>query len=265
MFLRRKSRFLNPPGLTESDTRALLRDAVALLPNPARRQFLRGAVGLGSLTLLTGCAITDGPSAEEALKVISRFNDRMQAWLFDPETLAPSFAREEITRPFPFNAYYSREEAPEIEAKDWALETTGKVQEARSWTLADFQAMPQETQITKHICIEGWSAIGQWTGVPLRHFLERIGADLSAPYVAFQCADDYSTSLDMATALHPQTQMTIGFDGGVLPRIYGFPMKIRVPTKLGFKNPKHVIALEVTDEYREGFWEAYGYNWHSGL
>ena len=92
----------------------------------------------------------------------------------------------------------------------------------------------------------------------------RIGADTRARYVAFKCADGYSTSLDMATALHPQTQMTFKFADEILPRAYGFPMKIRVPTKLGFKNPKHIMAMFVTNTYPGGYWEDQGYNWFSG-
>ena len=124
--------------------------------------------------------------------------------------------------------------------------------------------LPKETQITQHICIEGWSAISKWSG-PLSDFLRRIGVDLTAKYVGFRCEDRYSASLDMATALHPQTQMTLGMDDGPLPRLYGFPMKIRVPTKLGFKNPKHVNELFVTNDYPGGFWEDRGYNWFIGL
>ena len=129
----------------------------------------------------------------------------------------------------------------------------------------ELRAMPQESQITRHICIEGWSAIGQWSGVRLRDFLVRIGADTRARYVAFRCADDYRGSIDMATALHPQTLLALTFRGAPLPPRYGFPLKLRVPTKLGFKNPKHIVAIEVTNTFPGGFWEDYGYNWFSGL
>ena len=107
----------------------------------------------------------------------------------------------------------------------------------------------EETQITRHICVEGWSAIGKWTGVRLSEFLRRVGADTRAKYVWFRCAEGYSTSIDMATALHPQTQMTFKFDGEILPRKYGFPMKVRMPTKLGFKNPKHVMEIAVINNW----------------
>jgi len=126
------------------------------------------------------------------------------------------------------------------------------------------RALPQQSQITRHICIEGWSAIGQWSGVPLRAFLERIGADLRGRYVSFKCADKYYASIDMATALHPQTILALDFAGGPLPTQYGFPLKLRVPTKLGFKNPKHIVSLSVTNTYPGGYWEDQGYNWFSG-
>ena len=98
------------------------------------------------------------------------------------------------------------------------------------------------SQITRHVCVEGWSAIGSWQGVRLSEFLKRLGADTRAKYVWFQCAEGYSNTIDMATALHPQTQLTFKFDNQILPRKYGFPMKCRMPTKLGFKNPKYIIA-----------------------
>ena len=99
----------------------------------------------------------------------------------------------------------------------------------------------------------------------LRTFLERVGADTSARYVGFKCEDDYYTSLDMATALHPQTLLAFRYADQILPAKYGFPMKLRVPTKLGFKNPKHIRAIFVTNDYPGGYWEDQGYNWFSGL
>ncbi|MGF6856697.1 DMSO/TMAO reductase YedYZ molybdopterin-dependent catalytic subunit [Paraburkholderia sp. CI3] len=120
------------------------------------------------------------------------------------------------------------------------------------------------SQITRHICIEGWSAIGRWDGIPFSQFLARAGADMSAKYVAFECADNYSTSIDMPTALHPQTLLTLGYDGQTLPPKYGFPMKLRMPTKLGYKNPKHIVAISVTNTYPGGYWENQGYNWFGG-
>jgi DMSO/TMAO reductase YedYZ molybdopterin-dependent catalytic subunit len=250
------------PGV---DAKLLIKDAAKLLPDPTRRFFLRGAASLGAITFLTGCDVTDSLSAENALQAMSRFNDKAQAWLFNPNKLAPTYPESAITWPFPFNGYYPEEDAPEVDGKDFALEVGGLIDEKNTWTLERLYALPQETQITRHICVEGWSAIGKWTGVRLSEFLKRIGADTRAKYVWFQCAEGYSNTIDMATALHPQTQLTFKFDDQILPRKYGFPMKCRMPTKLGFKNPKYVIAMHVTNKDLGGYWEDQGYNWHSGL
>ena len=120
------------------------------------------------------------------------------------------------------------------------------------------------SQITRHICVEGWSAIGKWSGVRFSEFLARIGADTTAKYVGFKCGDDYSTSIDMATALHPQTQLSFRYANALLPPKYGYPMTLRIPTKLGVKNPQHIAALFVTNTYPGGYWEDQGYNWFSG-
>jgi DMSO/TMAO reductase YedYZ molybdopterin-dependent catalytic subunit len=255
-------KLLKIPGV---DAKLLVKDATRLMTPTSRRAFLAGSGGLGSLLLLTGLGVTSSGSAEKLLRAMSGFNDEVQAAMFSPARLAKTYSEADITRPFPFNAFYAEDEAPKIAEVDWQLEVSGLVRDRTPWTLARLRSLPQETQITRHICIEGWSAIGKWTGVRLSTFLERIGADARASYVGFTCDDRYSTSLDMPTALHPQTQITLGLDGGPLPRAYGFPIKVRVPTKLGFKNPKHVVAMTVTNDYPGGFWENQGYNWFSGL
>jgi len=249
------------PGV---DKKLLVRDAVKLLPDVSRRRFLAGGASLGALTLLTGCDVTDSFSADDMLAQISKFNDRVQALIFSPTTLAPTYTEADIKRPFPFNAYYDEDDAPEVDAADWKLEVTGLVQNKKSWTLPELYKLPEVSQITRHICVEGWSAIGSWQGTPLRDFLKLVGADTSAKWVHFRCAENYTSSLDMPTALHPQTQMTFKFDNKILPRAYGFPMKIRVPTKLGFKNPKYVVSMDVTNDYKGGYWEDQGYNDFSG-
>jgi DMSO/TMAO reductase YedYZ molybdopterin-dependent catalytic subunit len=249
------------PGV---DQKLLIKDAGKLLPDPSRRLFLRGATSLGALTFLTGCDIVDEDSAEKVLRYVSTFNDRVQAAIFQPQKLAPVYPESMITRPFPFNAYYSEDEAPDVDGDSYKLEVAGLVENKKSWTLPELYALPQERQITRHICVEGWSAIGDWTGTRLSDFLKRVGADLTAKYVYFICKEGYSNTIDMPTALHPQTLMVFKFGNEILPRRYGYPMKIRMPTKLGYKNPKHVIAMAVTNEDRGGYWEDQGYNWFGG-
>ena len=250
------------PGV---DPKLAIKDAAKLMPDPMRRHFLRGAVSLGALAFLTGCDIIDSDSTENALKVVSRFNDKVQAWLFDPNKLAPTYTEADLTRPFPFNAYYDEDEAPVVDPATYKLEISGLVDNKKPWTLDELHELPEVSQITRHVCVEGWSAIGSWQGAVLSDFLKRIGADTKAKYVFFKCAEGYTNTIDMPTALHPQTQMTFKYDHKLLPRAYGFPMKIRMPTKLGFKNPKFVVAMEVTNRDHGGYWENQGYNWFSGL
>jgi DMSO/TMAO reductase YedYZ molybdopterin-dependent catalytic subunit len=221
-------------------------------------------LSLGALTLLSGCDVTDAESVQKVLWSMSRWNDRVQGWLFDPDKLAPEFPESAITTPFLFNAFYSENEIPKVDAANYKLEISGLVREKKTWSLPELYALPRVSQITRHICVEGWSAISKWSGVRFSDFLRLIGADLTAKYVGFRCADNYSTSIDMPTALHPQTQLTLQFADQILPPQYGFPMKLRIPTKLGFKNPKHIVALFVTNDYPGGYWEDQGYNWFSG-
>src|SRR5690606_2452421 len=174
------------------------------LPLAARRRFLTRGLTLGGLSLLSGCVIDDDATAEAASTRIARINDWVQGRLFDPSQLAPTYPDSMIARPFPFNAFYGEDQAPRIDAGDFRLEVSGLVARKQPWSLADLRALPRYSQVTRHICVEGWSAIGKWAGPRLSDFLRMIGADLSARYVGVHCADNYYTSIDMTTALHPQ-------------------------------------------------------------
>jgi DMSO/TMAO reductase YedYZ molybdopterin-dependent catalytic subunit len=238
--------------------------SVPLIEKIERRLFLKQSLSLGGLALLSGCELTEDDGVQRMLMSMSRWNDRAQGWLFNPNKLAAEYPESAITKPFPFNAFYGEDEVEEVDANSYKLELAGLIREKTPWSLPEFHALPQTSQITRHICVEGWSAIGKWSGIRFSAFLERIGADTSAKYVGFKCVDDYYSSIDMATALHPQTLLALRFADQVLPPKYGFPMKLRIPTKLGFKNPKHIIAMFVTNTYPGGYWEDKGYNWFSG-
>jgi DMSO/TMAO reductase YedYZ molybdopterin-dependent catalytic subunit len=229
----------------------------------SRRRLLRGGVSFGSLMLLTGCDLSTHSGVDAALWTMLRFNDRVQAALFNPHRLAPTFPASAITSPFRFNAYYPEWQTRPV-PDDWRLELSGLVADKASWTVADLRKLPQQEQITRHICIEGWSQIGQWSGVPLRVFLQRVGADLRARYVAFTCFDGYSTSIDMASALHPQTILALDFERQPLTPEWGAPVRLRIPVKLGFKSAKNLQSISVTNAYPGGYWEDQGYNWFSG-
>ena len=229
-----------------------------------RRRLLRGGLSLGGLTMLTGCDISDTDAVQRALSAVSRWNDRVQAALFSPTRLAPVFDERLAVKDFRYNAWYPAEKSPVLDGATYKLELAGLIADKRPWTLPQLYALPQESQVTRHVCVQGWSMIGKWTGTPLRVFLAHVGADTSARYVGFESADGYYESMDMATALHPQTIMAFRQSDEILPHKNGFPFKIRVPTKLGFKNPKWVTTLYVSNSQHKGFWPDRGYNWFSG-
>lgn len=230
-----------------------------------RRALLRGGMSLGALTLLTGCDLSDNDAVQRVLARFSAWNDRVQAALFNPNKLAPTFPDTEAVKDFRYNAWYGPENAPALNAEDYRLSLAGLIANKKPWTVDQLYTLPQISQVTRHVCVEGWSMIGKWTGTPLRTFFQRIGADTTARYVGFECADGYYESIDMATALHPQTIMAFKLSDEILPRKYGYPFKIRVPTKLGFKNPKFVTTMFVTNLRPPGFWPDRGYNWFSGI
>jgi pentapeptide MXKDX repeat protein len=160
------------------DGPAVVQEALGLiLPRVAdasRRRFLRGTLTLGGVAMLGGCSITDDSHVEAALVSISRFNDHVQGWLFDPTRLAPTYPETMITRPFPFNAYYGEDEVRQVDGDAWRLAITGLVADRRRWSLAELRTLPQAVQVTRHICVEGWSAIrpdGEVRRLPLRRRL----------------------------------------------------------------------------------------------
>ena len=230
-----------------------------------RRGLLRGSLSLGALVMLTGCDVKRPASVEAALLAISRFNDDIQALLFNPDKLAPTYPASMILRPPKFNAYYDVIDVKPVNGATWRLELSGLIADKRPWTLQELQAMPQTSIVIKHICVEGWSYIGGWTGVQLRTFLEHVGADLHAKYVAFKTADNYPSSIDMASALHPQTLLATEYGGQTMADPFGYPVRLRTAVKLGYKNPKWVTAIEVTNKYPGGYWESRGFPWFAGL
>ena len=230
-----------------------------------RRGFLRGSLSLGALVSLAGCDISNKDAVRNTLRRVSLWNDRVQMALFDPRRLAPTYTEAEVLKPPRFNAFYAVDQVKPVDATTWKLELGGSIRDRKPWTLLELNALPQVSQITRHVCVEGWDYIGKWSGVPLKLFLERVGADMGASFVNFRCADGYSSSLDMPTAVHPQTQLTLRYADQVLPDAFGFPLRLRAATKLGFKTPKWITAIEVTRRNPGGYWEDRGYNWFSGI
>lgn len=256
-----RSRF-RPKHIPDS---TVMQEFAPLVRNIERRGLFRGNLSLGAVAMLGGCSPSDTSAMQATLRAISRFNDNVQAWLFDPTRLAPTYPASMVLKPPRFNAFYDPEDVRPVDGDNWRLELTGRITDRQPWTLQQITALPEQEIIIRHICVEGWDYIGQWSGVPLRLFLERIGADLSCRYVAFRCADDYWSSIDMASALHPQTLLATKYAREPLADPFGYPLRLRTSVKLGFKNPKWITAIEVTNDYPGGYWEDQGFNWFSGL
>jgi DMSO/TMAO reductase YedYZ molybdopterin-dependent catalytic subunit len=246
------------------DQRAL-RENKALVEEINRRGVLRGAVSLGALALLTGCDVSEHATVQRMLRAVSSWNDRVQAAIFRPAHLAPTYTEAEVLKPPRFNAYYEVEDVRPVDGATWRLELAGLVADKRPWSARQIAELPEQELIVRHICVEGWDYIGQWSGVNLKYFLERIGADVTAKYVLFNCADDYTETLDMQTALHPQTILATKYARDTIADPYGYPLRLRTATKLGFKNAKWITSMEVTSTFRETFWSKQGFNWYSGI
>ena len=245
--------------------RSVLAENRALIEMIDRRGVLRGTLSLGALTLLSGCTVTDTPAMQTFLRGVSAWNDRVQSLLFRPNHLAPTFSEAQVVKPPRFNAYYDIEDVKPVDGAAWRLELGGRIADKRLWRATQFDELPQQELIIRHICVEGWDYIGQWSGVNFRTFLEHVGADLSAKYVAFRCADDYTESIDMPTALHPQTILATRYANEPITDPFGFPLRLRTATKLGFKNPKWITAIEVTNEFPKTYWSERGFNWFGGI
>ena len=248
-----------PPDPAILDNHRVLVDAVD------RRLMLRGGLSLGLLTMLTGCEPESNESIRSALLAMSRFNDRFQEALFDVNKLAPTYEPSQVLKPPRFNAYYDIGQVQPVDGAKWKLEVAGRVADKTPWTVARMAQLPQTDMIIRHVCVEGWDYIGQWEGPRLSTFLKAIGADTSAKYVGFKCADNYHSSIDMPTAMHPQTLLATGYANEPIADPYGFPLRLRTSTKLGFKNPKWITAIEVTNTYPGGYFEDQGFNWFSGM
>jgi DMSO/TMAO reductase YedYZ molybdopterin-dependent catalytic subunit len=263
----RSSRF-RAPSLFRPQTpvdQSFLTENRALIEDINRRNVLRGTVSLGALTMLTGCQVTDTDTMQVLLRAVSSWNDRVQAAIFRPSHLAPTFTEAQVVKPPRFNAFYDIEDVKPVDAANWKLELAGLIQDKRPWTAQQIYELPEQEIIIRHICVEGWDYIGQWSGVNFKAFLERIGADLTAKYIGFKCADDYTESCDMATALHPQTILATKYGKEPIADPYGYPLRLRTSTKLGFKNPKWITAIEVTNERPETYYGKEGFNWFSGI
>ncbi len=220
---------------------------------------------LSPLLLLGGFAI---PGIQERwLDAGVGWSDHVSGLLFRTGLLAPTFSAADVVPfdRFPYNGYDVLE--PPIDMNDWSLAVGGAVSRAGRYTLKQIQALPKVAHNTRHVCVEGWDAIGRFGGAKLSDFLELIGADPTARFIAVTCADDYYESLDIATARQPQSLLCYDMYDRPLDRGHGAPLRLQLPTKLGYKQAKYLMTLEVMHVLpaKRGYWVDQGYSWHGGL
>jgi DMSO/TMAO reductase YedYZ molybdopterin-dependent catalytic subunit len=152
--------------------------------------------------------------------------------------------------------------------RDWQLSVEGRVQRPRAFTLHDLQRLPSRTQVTRHTCEEGWTAIGQWTGVPLSALLDAVGIQPTARFVVFYSYDDWVDCIDLLDALHPQTILAYGMNGRALPIAHGAPVRLRVERQMGYKSMKYLRRIVVSDEFDDGGMKGNirnGWAWYTGI
>jgi DMSO/TMAO reductase YedYZ molybdopterin-dependent catalytic subunit len=248
-----------------------------------RRRFLRNAGMAVVGVFLAGCdKISQSASGARVLESAEGVTRRMQR-LFSPSSaLAQEFTEADISPVFKPNGT-TQPDTDEYQAlmdkdfADYRLQVDGLVDRPGSFSIAELTALGQRTQITRHDCVEGWSAIGKWQGTPLAALLTHVGAQAGAQYVVFHCFDDmeedtpYYESLDIDEAHHPQTILAHSLNGKQLPVENGAPLRLRVERQLGYKHAKYLKRIELVSTFdkigggRGGYWEDNGYEWYAGI
>ena len=255
----------------------------------SRRGLIRGALAsLGGLGL-AGC---DGGANDPIVRKLFSLEEmvtfRAQTGLLGPDALAQEYSEADISRFFkPNGSKDPQDKAYKALAadgfKDYKLTVDGLVERPAQHTLAELRAMPSRTQITRHDCVEGWSCIGQWSGVRLSHLLDLAGVGPAARYAVFHCADTpdepsfgeepahFYGSIDLAAARHAQTILAYDMNGAPLAVPHGAPLRLRVERQLGYKMSKYVMRVELVESFAAigdghgGYWEDNGYAWYAGV
>ena len=250
-----------------------------------RRRLLARAAAAGGALLLGGCdRLSQGAWWPRVLGSAEQLNRSLHHLLAPRRAMAEEFGEADVSPQFrsngtalPASGEYRRLAAGGF--ADWALQVDGLVEAPARFTLAQLRALPARTQITRHDCVEGWSAIGRWSGVPLAQVLERVRPTPAARYVVFHCADPmdanpastYYESIDMEDALHPQTILAYELNRAALPVANGAPLRLRVERQLGYKMAKYLMRLELVGSFASirggggGYWEDQGYEWYAGI
>ncbi len=259
----------------------------------SRRTALRAALGAVGGLSLAGCdRLSNSPAFVDVLQRAEALNQAAQRRVAGRRAMAQEFAEADIAAHFKGNgtlepASDGYQALKENGFRDWRLEVGGLVEAPASFSLADLRAMPSRTQITRHDCVEGWSTIGKWKGVPLAHVLALVKPKPAANFVVFRCADSldeakpgedadddvgsYYESVDFDDAYHPQTVLAYDLNDKPLPVANGAPLRVRIERQLGYKHAKYLMRLELVESFKDigdgkgGYWEDQGYEWYAGI
>jgi len=231
-----------------------------------RRAFLQIGLAGGLSSIVAACGWDGGNAVRPLLLDVSRINDWVgEKILYSRRRLAPEYAVAERSARLP--SYFISTEMPMLQNPAvWRLQVSGLVRQRLSLSIADLQSMPRTTYTVKHHCVEGWSAIATWHGVPVSAIAERPGLLPQARYVRFDSFDaNYFNGWDLASAMHPQTILAYGMNDTPLPPAHGAPLRLYSPTKLGYKMTKYLTSVTFTAERPGGYWEDQGYPWFGGV
>jgi DMSO/TMAO reductase YedYZ molybdopterin-dependent catalytic subunit len=258
--------------------------------HPHRRHLLGALAAVGGL-VLSGCdRLASEPRFRSVLDAANSLTYRVQRLLIGPNRLAPEYSEADISPAFRPNGSTDPQDEDYLNLvdkhfADWRLKVQGLVAHQLSLSLEELRALPARTQITRHDCVEGWSCIAKWTGVPLAELLSRAGVRPEARFVVFHCADTlddggesvdsenirYYESIDLVDAEHPQTILAYDMNDKQLTVPHGAPLRLRLERQLGYKMAKYIMRIElvrsVADLHggRGGYWEDRGYEWYAGI
>ena len=247
-----------------------------------RRGFLLRGAAAGGAMLLGGCdQLSQSPSFRQVMNSASGLTRTAQRLLLSPPALAREYSEGDLSPHFKANGSTSVDDpayqrAANTGFADWRLKIDGLVDRPADLSLAELRRLPARTQITRHDCVEGWSAIGKWTGARLAPLLQSVGLKPEARYLVFHCADKlsretYYESIDLIDAFHEQTILAYDMNGAPLAVPHGAPLRLRVERQLGYKMAKYVMRIEAVSSFAKmrggkgGFWEDRGYEWYAGI
>lgn len=252
-----------------------------------RGLLISGALGWSALAL-GGCdPLEENADVDAVLRSAEALTMGAQRMLLrQRKPLAREYTAADISPTFRVNGTHAPDSAEYAALgkngfADWRLKIGGLVNRPLEFSLADLKKLPARTQITRHDCVEGWSAIGKWKGVPLGLILQTAGLKPDARFVVFHCADElektldgsgrYYESIDLIDALHPQTILAYAMNDADLSVEHGAPLRLRVERQLGYKHAKYVMSIDIVNDFaglwggKGGFWEDRGYQWYAGI